>query len=384
LESQFDPGVLLLDGPNVRFTSADQLLSRVLGRREAKAFSVRFEMRGKNKVELTYKKVEGKGFEIESMEYSGEEGAWRISEQLTQRQIVDMFHGRLRGLPGRPKTLWLPQVYRERCFLAIRMELELTSGQRVRVGPPEFCSGTMITPEIEGLIHVPGLRGNPERTYKTSSVGPNFPGTFEHYVASVISKWQASDKAALEQLGAWLDTLGLTWKVDARSVDDTHVELQVGRLSHSRRGGAQDMVNVADAGLGLSQVLPVLVALLAARPGQLVYLEQPEIHLHPLAQRRLAGVLAAAAQRGIRLVVETHSELLLREIQTLVAKGQLAPDLVKLHWFKRDPQDGVTALSTADLDQNGAFGNWPEDFGEVHLGAEKDYLDAVEEKAAPS
>jgi predicted ATPase len=244
----------------------------------------------------------------------------------------------------------------------------------------------MLMPEIEGLIHVPGLRGNPERTYsKTSAVGPSFPGTFHDYAASVISNWQASDKAALEQLGAWLEALGLTWKVDARSVDDTRVELRVGRLLRSRRGGAHDMVNVADAGFGLSQVLPVLVALLAARPGQLVYLEQPEIHLHPRAQRRLAGVLAAAAQRGARLVVETHSALLLREIQTLVAKGHLAPDLVKLHWFKRNPEDGVTAMSTADLDQNGAFGDWPEDFDEVHLGAEKDYLDAVEEKvAAPS
>jgi len=242
-----------------------------------------------------------------------------------------------------------------------------------------------IIPQIEGLVHVPGLRGNPERVYtKTSSVGPTFPGTFENYVASVISRWQAGDKDTLGQLGAWLEHLGLSWKVDARSVDDTRVELRVGRLLHSRRGGAHDMVNVADAGFGLSQVLPVLVAMLAAQPGQLVYLDQPEIHLHPRAQCALARVLADVARRRIRLVVETHSALLLREIQTLVAKGQLAPDLVKLHWFKRNPDDGVTTMSTADLDQNGAYGDWPEDFDEVHLDAEKAYLDAVEEKAAPS
>jgi predicted ATPase len=141
------------------------------------------------------------------------------------------------------------------------------------------------------------------------------------------------------------------------------------------------MVNMADVGFGLSQVLPVLVALLVAQPGQLVYLEQPEIHLHPLAQRRLAGVLAAAAKRGIRVVLETHSALLLRQIQTLVAKGDLATDLVKLHWFKRNPGDGITQLFTADLDENGAFGeDWPEDFDEIHLTAEKDYLDAVEKR----
>jgi predicted ATPase len=240
----------------------------------------------------------------------------------------------------------------------------------------------MIIPEIEGIIHVPGLRGNPERTYtKTTSVGPNFPGTFENYVASVVSQWQSGDNRLLGRLGEWLEELGLTWKVDARSVDDTRVEMRVGRLLHGRRGGAYDMVNIADVGFGVSQILPVLVALLAARPGQLVYLEQPEIHLHPLAQRRLAAILASAAKTRVRVVLETHSALLLREIQTLVAKAEIAPDLVKLHWFKRNPADGITELFTADLDQNGAYGEWPEDFDEIHLASEKDYLDAVEGKA---
>jgi predicted ATPase len=173
----------------------------------------------------------------------------------------------------------------------------------------------------------------------------------------------------------------MTWKVDARSVDDTRIEVRVGRLLHGRRGGTRDMVNVADVGFGVSQILPVLVALLAARPGQLVYLEEPEIHLHPQAQRRLAGLLASASRRGVRVIVETHSALLLREIQTLVARGKLEPDMVKLHWFKRSQADGITELVTADLDAKGAYGDWPEDFDEVHLASEKAYLDAVEEKA---
>jgi hypothetical protein len=246
----------------------------------------------------------------------------------------------------------------------------------------QFTPAENIIPHIEGLIHVPGLRGNPERTYtKTTSVGPNFPGTFENYVASVVSQWQTSDEERLGQLGRSLEQLGLTWKVDARSLDDTRVELRVGRLPRGHQSGANDMVNVADVGFGVSQVLPVLVALLAARPGQLVYLEQPEIHLHPLAQRRLGGILASAAKRGVRVVMESHSALLVREIQTLVAKGELPADLVKLHWFKRNPSDGITELFTADLDKNGAYGDWPEDFDENHLASEKAYLDAVEQQS---
>jgi len=384
LENSFDPGVFRLNGPNVRLTSADQLLSKIQGKAETDSFSLRFERGEKKKVGLTYKKVEGEGFDIESMDFSDGKSNGHVTLNMPDEEIYKMLPEDFMSFPEsfleKGELQWI--VCRERCFLVFALAMKGAPDRRVQFGPMQLSPGSMLVPEIEGIIHVPGLRGNPERTYtKTTSVGPNFPGTFENYTASVVSQWQASDKASLEQLGVTLEDLGLTWKVDAKSVDDTRVELRVGRLLHGRRGGAHDMVNMADVGFGLSQVLPVLVALLVAQPGQLVYLEQPEIHLHPLAQRRLAGVLAAAAKRGIRVVLETHSALLLRQIQTLVAKGDLATDLVKLHWFKRNPGDGITQLFTADLDENGAFGeDWPEDFDEIHLTAEKDYLDAVEKR----
>lgn len=64
-------------------------------------------------------------------------------------------------------------------------------------------------------------------------------------------------------------------------------------------------------------------------------------------------------------------------MQSLVAEGKLAPDKVKLHWFTRR-DDGVTQVSSADLDETGAFGDWPEDFGDVSLRLENRYLSAAE------
>ena len=262
-------------------------------------------------------------------------------------------------------------VLRERCFFSFALKVQK---QIVTTG---FSPSSLIEPQLQNVIHVPGLRGNPERTYKTTAVGSRFPGTFENYVASIISDWQARKPETLKTLGSYLEDLGLTWKVESRQVDDTQVELRVGRLTHAKRGGAKDLVSIADVGFGVSQSLPVLVALLVAKPGQLVYLEQPEIHLHPRAQTKLAKILADAAQRGVQVSVETHSSLLLRSIQTLVATGDLSEDLVKLHWFRRRP-DGVTEIQSADLDRRGAFGDWPEDFDEVMLDSERAYLDARE------
>jgi predicted ATPase len=226
------------------------------------------------------------------------------------------------------------------------------------------------------------LRGNPVRTYKTSAVGRTFPGTFENYVASLISSWQERHDPRLGQLGDALRRLGLTWKVRAKPVDATQAEIQVGRLPQSQRGGAQDLVNVADVGFGVSQTLPVLVALLTAQPGQLVYLEQPEIHLHPRAQVELADLLVESAARGVIIVAETHSALLLLAVQTRVARGRIDPDLVRLHWFRRR-DDGTTEITSGKLDQSGAYGDWPEDFGAVILEAEGRYLDAAEAALVP-
>ena len=174
--------------------------------------------------------------------------------------------------------------------------------------------------------------------------------------------------------------IGLTSNVSATALDATRVEIKVGRLPTSHTNNTADLVNIADVGVGVSQTLPVLVALLAAEPGQIVYIEQPEIHLHPLAQYKLAAVIAEASKRGVLVVIETHSDILIRGVQTLVAKGELDPNIVKLHWFSRSPEDGSTTVTCAELDENGSFGDWPQDFDTTTLLTEKAYLDAVEER----
>jgi hypothetical protein len=234
---------------------------------------------------------------------------------------------------------------------------------------------------IRGLMHLPGLRGNPERTYPVAAIGPGsatYAGTFDKYAASILAHWEKeSNFSKLEALQRDLERLGLARKVKTRRIDDTQLELFVNRLVRPGKDGADDMVSIADVGSGVSQSLPVIVALHAAIPGEAVYVEQPETHLHPRAQMALAGVLADAANRGVRVVAETHSALLLLGVQALVAEGKLSPDEVKLHWFTRR-EDGSTKITSADLDAAGRFGDWPEDFGKAELDAQSRYLNASE------
>ena len=375
LEASYDPGPLLLDGPNVRFNEASQLFFTGKGTHE-KEFRVTIRVGRKKGYTLHFAKGEKRGLNLSQMDTHQAGATLVLTPKLSSQEIIDAlaapeFRDLARRLPlsldesGQEAPY---EVVRNRCFLELRRHKGYTLS-RANLVPDDV---------LRPIIHLPGLRGNPTRTYPVAAVGRAFPGAFEDYIASIIARWQNDKNTAyLQQLGQNLHQLGLTWKVEARPLDDTKVELRVGRTLSSSRGGAKDMVNVADVGFGVSQTLPVLVALLVARPGQIVYLEQPEIHLHPRAQDAMAGILADAARRGVRVVVETHSSILLLAIQTLVANAELSPDLVALHWFRRD-DGGETYIESAKLDQAGAFGDWPEDFGEVTLNAEQRYLDAAE------
>jgi hypothetical protein len=261
------------------------------------------------------------------------------------------------------------EIVSDRFFLDVRL-----------AGGSTFHAMKWIARFVQGVIHVPGIRGNTERTYPIRAVATSFPGTFHEYTGSVIYSWQSGRASAYSLLNEDLRRTGLAPEVVAQRLSDVSIELLVQRLDDPRVG---DLVSVADVGFGVLQTLPVLVALRVAGEGQLVYLEEPEIHLHPRAQVKLADILADAAKRGVKVVVETHSTLLLTAIQTLVAKGELKPELVKLHWFQRDPKTGVTAVTPTGLDENGAFSDsdWPEDFDRVILSADSAYLDAVAERS---
>lgn len=388
LETPYDPGPLQLSGPNVDVTEIEQVLARGPKRAStAQEFKFGVTIRD-HSTEWTFGKDPSGDLRVRSMETAVIDRpktgrkfrTVSLREGMTSSRLQDLFPELNQILKARPKKINLSfTVVRRRCFLLpgirvddmpvpIPIHTELASDQAQR--------------ELARVIHLPALRGNPRRTYRTVAVENEFPGTFDTYTAGVIAAWRSREETEqLERLRLDLQELRLTWKVEARKINDAEVELLVGRLPQPQRGGAWDLVNIADVGFGVSQTLPVVVALLVAGPGQLVYLEQPEIHLHPRAQVAFANLLKRAVDRGVRVVVETHSSLLIRALQTLVARQELYTDDLILHWFSRDPRTGDTKIDTAELDHTGAFGDWPEDFVEVQLETEARYLDAAAEAA---
>jgi hypothetical protein len=370
LESLFDPGPLWISGPNVKFTGADQFLSRARSHNGSRSLDIEIGIGGNARLGLTFSKTPKTPIDIDEQRWMDDSKPHVLRREWTREDVRARFKD-------------VDSVSRERFWLRLVSLKEgddkMTSSLR-----SSFATGVPINfvgEVLQKILHVPGIRGNPERTYPVTGTGPNFPGTFQHYVASVIARWQSENDVNYKYLNGDLQHLGLAPKIVARRLNDAEIDLLVGRLAS---GKPDDLVSVADVGLGTSHILPVLVALRAAVQGQMVYIEQPEIHLHPRAQVKLVEVLADAARRGVQVVAETHSALILTAIQALVAKEELKPELVKLHWFERDPKTGVTKVTPTGLSERGSFSkrDWPEDFDEVILTAEREYLDAVTDRSS--
>jgi predicted ATPase len=387
LENDFDAGGVLLDGANVKLSNSSEIISKVPAK-EKKEFTISV-VDSDYEIRATYKLGTKPGVQIHSIYVKDEQftNGFTIKEGLSSSQIEDIitqnFKEPQKKLYRRKDSQITWKVGRERCFLAIDIILKDTDNLKnlIRPGPsldPARRLGIIATK----AIHVSGIRGNPERSYKVSASEAQFPGSFENYVASTINKWKTrkEDKLKFTKLVNYLNLLELASLLDITQENETRLKIEISRHKGTKK--KSDLVNIADVGFGISQILPVLVALLEARDGQIVYIEQPELHLHPRAQSKLAAIIADVLKKSkIKIIIETHSSILIRSIQTLVAKDELKKNLVSLNWFTQDKKTGQTKISSAELDNYGAFGDWPEDFDATALSVEQEYLDAVEEKS---
>ena len=118
-----------------------------------------------------------------------------------------------------------------------------------------------------------------------------------------------------------------------------------------------------NVGFGLSYVLPVVLALLSPR-GSLCLIENPEAHLHPRGQTRLAELAVRAAAAGVQVFVETHSDHFMDGVRIAVRDGLIAPADTAIHYFERD--GGRTVVSSPAVDTDGRLSRWPSGFFDQH------------------
>lgn len=218
--------------------------------------------------------------------------------------------------------------------------------------------------ELENICYLGPLRRKPERDYVWNKTTPGQIESDGHRAMDILlsSALIKNDKQneILDEVSFWLNRMKVAERLEIRQLGrSTRYEIVVHK--------AGTATNLRDVGIGVSLVLPVLITACFAPPGSAVILEEPEVHLHPLAQSVLAEFLVALSRsRHIQFIVETHSEHLFRRMQTLIARKETSAEQVAMFFVEREANNAV--LRTLEIDTFGRVSNWPEYFFGDALG----------------
>jgi len=228
-------------------------------------------------------------------------------------------------------------------------------------------------------VHYLGpLRSRAERLYSWAGMEPENVGESGENTVRALLAAQARElslgpnrrKGPFHEIIALkLREMGLIDEFEVRRISAQRQEYEV----RIRTKGSPSWVDLPDVGFGISQVLPVLVQCFYAPPHSIIIMEQPEIHLHPSAQSALADVMIDAVKsrehgrdRGIQLIIETHSEHFLRRLLRRIADNRLSEKAVSAYFANSDTTPPV--LEKLDIDLFGDIKNWPKDFFGDQMG----------------
>lgn len=159
-----------------------------------------------------------------------------------------------------------------------------------------------------------------------------------------------------EAVNRWLVYLGVAERIETHDKGKMGHEL---KITTDIEEMEQDLTHV---GVGVSQVLPILVMALLAEEDDVIILEQPELHLHPRVQSRLADFFVTMNALGKQCIVETHSEYLINRLRYLVAKSddrKIADDTL-IYFVEKEA--GHSVYREITINEYGKIDEWPKGF----------------------
>lgn len=238
------------------------------------------------------------------------------------------------------------------------------------------------------------MRTKTKRAYSWSGVNPESVGDAgENTIAAILSAKKQDKKLKFPNTYRYkefevivsesLKKMGLIEEYKIEKIGDRQeYEVKV------RIKGADRFVGLPDVGFGVSQVLPVIVQLFYAPDNSVIFIEQPEIHLHPGAQALLADVIIDSIhmidngkKRRVQIIIETHSEHLLRRFQRRISEEEITDSDMKAYFAKNDQKS--SELENLEVDNYGSILNWPDGFfGDMEDDMYKQSMNALTRRIA--
>lgn len=253
--------------------------------------------------------------------------------------------------------------------------LNLLPNMEIKLDEDEYQKNTLLVHTIINFFAIQFVsadRLGPQEYYPKSLLG-NFleVGKQGEKVVDVLSKVKnnvlnnQSDSRILGEsnnihslVGAWLSHI-LDTKVSIIVDSDSSY------ISTLKFGFINDKeYTPPNVGFGYSYILPIIVSGLIAQENEILIIENPEAHLHPRAQSRLAQFLARVASTGVQVFIESHSEHILNGIRLATIERDNSPRIlehteVSVLYFKQDENEPFVQIP---LEKGGKIRKWPNGF----------------------
>ena len=218
------------------------------------------------------------------------------------------------------------------------------------------------------LIYMEPLRNKIDRVeYVTNLKTVNTVGSKgENILTALLGISKMEKKTIMDSINYWIRSFDLGECYEVQKLVDDNYSI----LIKNKYTGISN--NILDVGVGTSQLLPIIIESVNSEDGSTLIIEEPETHIHPNAQSKLADLIVDCAKKQEkRFIIETHSIFLITQLQILVAQGKIDAKDVKVYYFLQDG-DGSRVMDMK-LTQKGQFQEeWPSGFFDIHykLGKE--------------
>ena len=227
-----------------------------------------------------------------------------------------------------------------------------------RIGPRKSYSITSTKKTYNTFL---GIRGELTPAYLQKATTANAEIFIDDFIHPQIKKDIQSQSESLKllhtNLNYWLsEILGRKITAVVDTIDKDNL-----KLSFTVRGSQAGKFSALQVGFGFSFGLPVILSFLVARPGDLLIIENPEAHLHPAAQAKIGKMLAIAANNGVQVIIETHSDHILNGIRLGVKEKLISHDNVKIYFWGEN-ENNLNQKFEPNIDINGKITQWPVNF----------------------
>lgn len=154
-------------------------------------------------------------------------------------------------------------------------------------------------------------------------------------------------------------------------------------IEHVAENMIQILINghtINNSGFGFSQLLPIIVQALTMDKNQLLLLEQPEIHLHPELEYKLAYFMLCIAKNKRQIIAETHSEHIVNQLIMSKMEDESIEKLFRMYFLKKTPKN-ITNFEKINITEYGEIQEWPEGFFDKYLKFTRELVEKRKEKA---